>query len=117
MTTIKDVAKKAGVSFKTVSRVLNNDTAVRDTTRAKVLAAVKALDYRPNIMARSLRSQRTHTIGFISDEIGTSPFAGRMLQGAQDRAWAQGILLLSIDTGSIDAERDPNLQQIAVETL
>ena len=112
MATIKDVAKKAGVSFKTVSRVLNNDTAVRDSTRAKVMEAVQALDYRPNIMARSLRSQRTHTVGFISDEIGTSPFAGKMLQGAQDRAWEQGILLLSIDTG-----RDPNLKQIAVETL
>ncbi|WP_420643536.1 LacI family DNA-binding transcriptional regulator [Candidatus Leptofilum sp.] len=112
MTTIKDVAKRAGVSFKTVSRVLNDDTAVRESTRAKVLAAVEALDYRPNIMARSLRSQRTHTIGFISDEIGISPFAGNMLKGAQDRAWEQEILLLSIDTG-----RDPDLKKTAVETL
>ncbi|WP_420632398.1 LacI family DNA-binding transcriptional regulator [Candidatus Leptofilum sp.] len=112
MTTIKDVAKRAGVSFKTVSRVLNDDTAVRDSTRAKVMEAVKELDYRPNMMARSLRSQRTHTIGFISDEIGTSPFAGNMLQGAQDRAWEQEILLLSINTG-----RDPDLKKTAVETL
>lgn len=112
MTTIKDVAKKAGVSFKTVSRVLNNDTAVRDSTRAKVLAAVEALDYRPNIMARSLRSQRTHTIGFITDHIATTPYAGQILQGALDLAWQHKILLLTVNTNG-----DQNMKQMAVNTL
>jgi len=112
MTTIKDVAKKAGVSFKTVSRVLNNDTAVRDSTRAKVLAAIEALDYQPNIMARSLRSQRTHTIGFLTDSIATTPYAGQILQGAQDLAWEHNILLLTVTTNG-----DQEMKQTAVTTL
>lgn len=112
MTTIKDVAKKAGVSFKTVSRVLNDDTAVRDTTRARVLAAIKALDYRPNIVARSLRSQRTHTIGFLTDQIATTPFAGQILHGAQDLAWQHNILLLTVNTNG-----DQKMKDTAVRTL
>ena len=112
MATIKDVAREAGVSFKTVSRVLNNDTAVRETTRAKVLAAVQALDYRPNIMARSLRSQRTHTIGFITDQIATTPHAGQILQGAQDLAWQHNILLLTVNTNG-----DQTMKETAVSTL
>jgi LacI family transcriptional regulator len=112
MTTIKDVAKKAGVSFKTVSRVLNDDTAVRETTRARVLAAIKALDYQPNIMARSLRSQRTHTLGFLTDQIATTPYAGQILQGAQDLAWAHNVLLLTVNTNG-----DQKMKQTAVNTL
>jgi LacI family transcriptional regulator len=110
--TIKDVAQQAGVSFKTVSRVLNDDPAVRESTRRKVLDAIDSLGYQPNVLARSLRTQRTHTIGFISDEIGTSPHAGNMLQGAQDQAWEQNFLLLSIDTG-----RDEQIKQVAIDTL
>jgi LacI family transcriptional regulator len=112
MTTIKDVAKEAGVSFKTVSRVLNKDTAVRDATRAKVLAAIEALDYRPNMMARSLRSQRTHTFGFITDQIAITPYAGKILQGAQDLAWQHNVLLLTVNTNG-----DQKMKQTAVNTL
>ncbi|MCA9936960.1 MAG: LacI family DNA-binding transcriptional regulator [Anaerolineales bacterium] len=112
MTTIKDVAKKAGVSFKTVSRVLNNDDAVRASTRERVLAAMAALNYRPNAIARGLRTQRTHTIGFISDEIGTSPYAGQILQSAQNMAWQHGILLFSVNT-----EHQTELKKSAVEML
>lgn len=110
--TIKDVATEAGVSFKTVSRVLNDDPAVRADTRKKVLEAIDLLGYQPNVVARGLRTQRTHTIGFVSDEIGTSPFAGKMLQGALERAWEQGFLLLSVDT-----EQDERLKQAAVDAL
>ena len=112
MTTIKDVAKQAGVSFKTVSRVLNDDTAVRDETRAKVLEAIEALDYRPNIMARSLRSQRTHTIGFVSDLIASTPYASRIIQGAQERAWENDYLLLLVNTGG-----NQKMKEAAVDTL
>lgn len=112
MATIKDVAKRAGVSFKTVSRVLNDDTAVRHETRAKVIEAIEALDYRPNIMARSLRSQRTHTIGFVSDLIASTPYASRIIQGAQERAWENEFLLLLVNTGGNQA-----MKEAAVETL
>lgn len=63
MTTMKDVAKRAGVSTFTVSNVLNNRGSIRETTRQKVLAAIAELDYRPNLLARSLRMRRTYSIG------------------------------------------------------
>ena len=63
--TINDVAKHAGVSMKTVSRVINNESSVRQATYDKVMASVKALNYRPNNSARSLAGTRSYTIGFI----------------------------------------------------
>lgn len=65
MTTIVDVAKKAGVSFKTVSRVLNGEQGVRPVTKDKVLKAAKDLDYKINISARSLRSKRQHLVALL----------------------------------------------------
>lgn len=61
-----DVAKLAGVSHQTVSRVLNKHPNVRTATRERVLAAMRELDYRPNNLARSLVTSRTHRIGVIS---------------------------------------------------
>ncbi len=104
--------KKPGYRFKTVSRVLNDDPAVRETTRDKVLAAIEALDYRPNIFARGLRSQRTFTIGFVSDEIITTPFAVRTVKGAQDMAWENGYVLLLINTGG-----DEELKETAIDMM
>ncbi len=96
-----DVARLAGVSQTTVSFVLNNveGANIPPETHQRVWAAVKELDYRPNAIARGLRSSRTHTIGFITDEIATTPFAGKILEGAQDYAWANQYLLLLVNTG------------------
>jgi LacI family transcriptional regulator len=66
--TIDDVAELAGVSIKTVSRVVNQEPNVRDSTRDKVLAAIASLNYRPNVSARNLASQRSHLIGLIYDD-------------------------------------------------
>ena len=63
--TILDVAKEAGLSIKTVSRVLNDEPHVRPATREKVFAAVKALNYKPNISARSLAGTRSYIIGLL----------------------------------------------------
>ncbi len=65
--TIKDVAKRAKVSLKTVSRVINNEPAVQARTREKVLRAVEALEYRPDLSARSLRSAQSYAIGLVYD--------------------------------------------------
>jgi LacI family transcriptional regulator len=65
--TIKDVAKRAKVSLKTVSRVINNEPAVQTRTRDRVLRAVAALDYRPDMSARSLRSAQSYAIGLVYD--------------------------------------------------
>ncbi|MBV1910118.1 MAG: LacI family DNA-binding transcriptional regulator [Kangiellaceae bacterium] len=65
--TINDVARHAGVSMKTVSRVINNEPSVRISTLEKVRASIKELNYRPNNSARSLAGTRSYTIGFIYD--------------------------------------------------
>lgn len=65
MATIADVAKQAGVGLGTVSRVLNGSPKVREETRAKVQAAIEALEYRPNPLARGLSLGRGHTVGAI----------------------------------------------------
>ena len=65
--TIIDVAKHAGVSIKTVSRVTNGEASVRPTTRDKVMASVKALSYQPNLAARNLATTKSYNIAFIYD--------------------------------------------------
>lgn len=65
---IRDVAKAAGVSYQTVSRVLNDLPDVAESTRAKVLAAVDDLGYRRNLTARNLATNRSTTIGIVTDD-------------------------------------------------
>src|SRR5689334_17463243 len=65
--TIKDVAKRANVSLKTVSRVINNEPAVQARTRNKVLRAVEYLGYQPDLSARSLRSAQSYALGVVYD--------------------------------------------------
>lgn len=75
MTSIKDVAKLAGVSIMTVSRVMNAKETVSEENRSRVLKAVDALGYRPSRMARTLRSQRSHLIGLLLPNIENPIFA------------------------------------------
>src|SRR5215217_899364 len=81
-----DVARLAGVSQTTVSFVVNDvaDANIPQETKERIWAAIKELGWRPNALARGLTLQRSHTIGFISDEIATTPHAGKTIQGAQD---------------------------------
>jgi len=62
MTTIKDIAKRAGVSTATVSRALSGNIPVNEDTRQKVLQAVKELNYKPNVLAKGLKEGKTNTI-------------------------------------------------------
>lgn len=99
---MKDVAQQAGVSRTTVSFVINKvpNANIPQETQDRVWAAVDELDYRPNALARGLRAQRTHAIGFVSDEVATTPYAGNMIQGAQDQAWIHDNIILLVNTGS-----------------
>ncbi|MCA9974837.1 MAG: LacI family DNA-binding transcriptional regulator, partial [Anaerolineales bacterium] len=78
--TIRDVAKKAGVGVGTVSRVLNDRNAVSEATRQKVLAAIDALEYTPNLAARRLSRGKMMAIGVIVPYF-TNPSVVRRLQG------------------------------------
>lgn len=112
MATIKQVADAAGVSFKTVSRVINNDPAVTPATRARVQVAIQQLGYRPNIMARHMRTQRSHVIGFITDEIATTPFAVNIIRGAEDEAWNNGFLLMVVNTDCDDSRAERAIEML-----
>lgn len=95
-----DVGRLAGVSAATVSFVLNPDSGETITaeTRARVLGAVDQLGYRPNRAARSLRTNRTQTIGFITDEVTWPAPAGRLLLGAQQAASRHESVILTMQS-------------------
>ena len=99
MPTIKDVAKLADVSFKTVSRVINRSPQLSDEMRPKVLRAIHALECRPHHNARHLRTGRSKVLALINDDIAMTPFAGRIIQGAEEASWRNGMLLLTLHTG------------------
>ena len=110
--TLKDVAEVAGVSFKTVSRVVNNDPNVRDELRQKILRIIDEMGYHPNHAARLMRSGNSSVIGLITDRISTTPYAGNIVKGAQEAAWKHGQMLFIMNTDEDDA-----LQKIAIETM
>ena len=74
MSSIKDVAKRAGVSAATVSRVVNGNYDVTEKTREKVIQAIEQLNYTPNVLARSLKSETTQSIGFLVSDISNDYF-------------------------------------------
>lgn len=97
---MEDVARVAGVSKTTVSRVLNGASEqIPEDTQKRVIETAKNMGYTRNTLASSLRRQQSDTIGFISDVIASSPNAGAMILGAQDAAWRAGKVLLLTNTG------------------
>lgn len=94
VTTIKDVALAAGVSIKTVSRVLNNEDTVRPRSREKIEAAIAALGYRPNFAARMLKNQRSHVIGMLVPRIAVG-FISRLNVAISSLCRDHGYLLIT----------------------
>ena len=97
MVTIKDIARKARVSIATVSHVLSGSGRVSPETRERVKRIATELGYRPNLVARSLKSRRTHTIGMVISDI-TNPFFPEMVRGAEDAATSRGYMLATFNT-------------------
>ena len=97
MPTIADVAKLAGVSTGTVSRVINGAENVNPETRTKVKQAIATLDYEPNFQARSLRSKRTDTIALALPEL-SNYFWTTVARGVQDASQAVGYHVLICNT-------------------
>lgn len=93
MPNIYDVAARAKVSAATVSAVLNDTAFVSAGLKQRVLAAVRALGYEPNLVARGLAKQRTQTLGMIVPDIA-NPFFPEVVRGAEDAARAGGYSLL-----------------------
>ena len=95
-TTIKDVAKHAGVGIGTVSRVINNEKAVGDQTRKKVMAAMKDLNYSPNNMASQLRRNETRIIALLVPVV-SHPFFAKLAYYVEDEAdkFGYSVILVS----------------------
>jgi len=109
---IFDVAAAAGVSVTTVSHALSGKGKVSPRTRANVQQIATDLGYAPNRIASALRRQRSGIVGFVSDEVATTPFAGRMLLGAQD-ATAEFDQLLMV----VNSNRDPLVEARQIDVL
>ena len=95
--TQKELAKFSGVSSGTVSNVIRGAFGVSEKSRIRVLEAIKALNYHPNLIARSLRTNRTHTLGMVVPDI-TIPFFPRLIRGAESAAQKQGFFLIVLDS-------------------
>ncbi|MBE1592086.1 LacI family DNA-binding transcriptional regulator [Nonomuraea angiospora] len=102
MARIKDVAAQAGVSVATVSRVLNDNPSVTEETRNRVHDAMAALNYRPNAVARSLRTEATRTLGLIIGDI-LNPFFAELARAVEDEAREAGYTVI---IGNADERAD-----------
>ncbi len=93
----KELAKLAGVSSGTVSNVISGSTKVSERSRQKVLKAIRTLNYQPNLIARSLKTNRTHTLGIVVPDI-TIPFFPKIIRGAESAARERGYFLIVLDS-------------------
>ena len=113
--TLADVARQAGVSQTAASFVLSGrsqDMRISAEAEERVRQAVRETGYRPNIVSRGLRTGTTQTIGFVSDAVSTTPFAGHLIWGTVDAARERGCLLFMAET-----EGDPELEQQIIEAM
>ena len=112
MATMQDVARAAGVSLKTVSRVVNGESGVRPETATRVLASIASLEFRPNVAARSLRVGRSlPLLGLVIGDLA-NPFYSAIARGVEEVAADQGYLVI---TGS--SEEHANREQDLLSTL
>lgn len=110
--TLEEVAKAAGVSVATASRVLTQSAhPIREQTRQRVLDFAQTMGYKPNLLARSMRTERTHTIGIIADDL-LSPFTPPIIRGIQD--YLKTIDYLGL---IVNSDLDPAVEAEAISTL
>lgn len=111
VSTIKDVAKLAGVSVSTVSRVLNRSGYISVSTCEKVYDAVRRLDYKPNSIAQSLKKNSSHTIGLVVTDI-TNPYFAAIAKGAENYFSQYGYNLIICNTNE-----SPKKEKIHLDML
>jgi LacI family transcriptional regulator len=111
MSTIRDVAKRAGVATMTVSRVINNSGYVSEATRAKVEAAIAELGYVPNMLGPSLRFNQTNTLALVLTDI-TNPFWTTVARGVEDAAQEKGYSVILCNTDESIQKQDQYLTML-----
>jgi LacI family transcriptional regulator len=93
MTTIKDVARLAGVSVSTVSRVINENGYVGEKSKKQILSAMQELNFSPSSIARGLVSGKTSTIGLLVPDV-SNPFFAEVARGTEDAAIESGFMVI-----------------------
>ncbi len=117
--TIKDIAERTGVSYATVSRTLNNLNGVNSATREKILAAAHEMGYRPNIHARSLKTNKTNTIALIVPDI-SNPFFADIAFAVNEYAYEKGYTTILCSTNwnvEIEAKQIERLENQRVDGI
>lgn len=109
--TIADVAREAGVSTMTVSRVINAKGEISEATRQRVQRAIDRLGYRPSAVARSLTTNRSRTLGLVIPDI-TNPFFPEIVRGAEDAAWREGYAVMLCNTVEDEAREAQTLERL-----
>jgi LacI family transcriptional regulator len=110
-TTLKDIAREAGLDVSTVSRSLSGSYGVRKETRQHVLEVARKLNYRPNRLARGLVTGQSHTLGLLISDI-RNPYFTELARGAEDAAYAAGY-----DVVLCNSDLDPGKQMRYVHSL
>lgn len=110
MVRLRDIAERAGVSTTTVSHALNGSRYVHPATVERVLKAVQELNYRPNMLARSLRRRQTHTIGLLVSDI-ENPFFAELARQVETTAYERGYNVVLCNT---DENRDKEILYVDV---
>lgn len=111
MSRIEDVARVAGVSAMTVSRVINNSSKVSEKTKQKVNKAIKELKYQPNPLARGLAQGHTYTLAYIVPDI-SNPYFGEIMKGAEKASEKEGFSVLYFSAATEEAL--DRIMQIAI---
>lgn len=112
MKTMKDVAELARVSVSTVSHVMNGTRRVSEETRGDVLAAVEELSYKPNLLAKGLKTRRTYTIGLLIPDIQNSFFTS-VVRGVEDVALSCGYHLFLCNTDEDPGREEEYITELA----
>ncbi|MFC5448692.1 LacI family DNA-binding transcriptional regulator [Paenibacillus aestuarii] len=109
--TIKDIAREAGVSTATISRVLNNSGYVSQDVKQQVLEVIRKFNYQPNAIARSLKQEKSRSIGIVLPDM-TNPYFMKIARAIQHRCFQEGYHLLFVDT-----EENPDKEREALDFL
>ncbi|MFW0699999.1 LacI family DNA-binding transcriptional regulator [Pantoea sp. R13S299] len=109
---VQKIARMAGVSVATVSRVLNNSDSVKPANRQKVLAAIEESHYQPNLLARQLRTARSSMILVLVSDI-SNPFCAEVVKGIEEQAEKNGYRILLCNSGADIARSRSSLQLLS----
>jgi LacI family transcriptional regulator len=109
--TIADVAREAGVSLMTVSRVINHKSDVSPSTRQRVWDIIERLGYRPSGLARGLATSRTRTLGLVIPDVA-NPFFADVARGVEQQAYAEGYNVFLCNT-----DEDPRREEAVLQSL